>query len=203
MVRLGVMVSWGRSTCCSTLRSAMPSTSLISLRISLPRAKRRLRSGPKILMAMLALVPESMASMRWLMGDPTSMFTPGMACSFSLMSATTSSFERPSRAKGASISEVLTPRACSSSSARPVLRPTTSISGMVISALSAMVPMRSDSSIDTPGRVLTLMVNEPSLKDGKKLLPMPAKITMARTRAAAVPKMTGRWWASAPFSRNR
>ena len=64
----GTIFSSGRSICCSTFRSAMPSTDAIDSFISLPMRNMRLRSSPKSFMAMFACVPLSIASMRWLMG---------------------------------------------------------------------------------------------------------------------------------------
>ena len=152
----------------------------------LPMANILFRSVPKSLMAMLALVPESMASMRCVMGAPTSMLTPGRGASFSRMSCSTSSFERLSNMNGASISETFTPKACSSSSARPVLRPTVLISGISKSSFSTCFPILSDSSSEMPGRVLTLMVNDPSLNGGRKLRPRNENTTTLSTSAAPV-----------------
>lgn len=55
--------------------------------------------------------------------------------------------------------------------ARPVLRATVCISGIDISNSSARCPILSDSAKEIPGNELILMVNEPSLKDGRKLRP--------------------------------
>ena len=99
------------------------------------------------------------------------MFTPVSTDSFLRTSASTSACVRSFSSNGASISDTFTPKACSSSSARPVLRATVFISGTVSSSFSARRPMLSDSSSEMPGRVLTLIVNDPSLKGGKKLRP--------------------------------
>ena len=128
--------------------------------------------------------------MRWLMGEPTSMFTPGISDSLWRMSARSSSFERSLSSYGASISEVFTPRACSSSSARPVFLPTTFISGTESNSSSALRPILSDSSREMPGKVLTFMVKEPSLNGGRKLLPRLANTAMAATRATHVEATT-------------
>lgn len=139
----------------------MPSTPPIAALMLLPIENMRFRSVPKSLMAMLACVPESMASMRCEMGCPISTFTPGRVLSLARISASTSSFDRLPSSNGASISEVFTPKACSSSSARPVLRATVWISGTESSSSSVRRPMASDSSSEMPGSVLTLMVNDP------------------------------------------
>ena len=137
-------------------------------------------------MAILARVPDSIASMRCVIGAPTSTFTPGTFFILSRISASTSSFERLSKTNGASTSETFTPNACSSNSARPVLRPTVWISGIVSNASSTIRPTLSDSSNEIPGNVLTLTVNDPSLKGGKKLRPSVENITIAPTIATPV-----------------
>lgn len=141
-------------------------------------------------MAIFALVPDNMASIRWVMGAPISMFTPEIILIFSRISARTSSFERLPSIKGASISDVFTPKACSSNSARPVLRPTVCISGTERRIFSAIRPILSDSSSDTPGKVLMLTVNEPSLKGGRKLRPKEESIITARTKTTLIPPNT-------------
>ena len=189
--RLGIICSCGRSTCCSTLRSAMPSMPEISSFILLPISYMRLRLSPNTLIAILARVPDSIASIRWVIGAPTSTFMPGMASSLWRTSANTSSLLRSVRVNGASISVSLTPKACSSSSARPVFLPTVFISGIDSNCFSTLLPMRSDSARDMPGNVLTLMVNEPSLNGGRKLRPNEANTTNATTNnAAAEPNTT-------------
>ena len=137
-------------------------------------------------MAMLALVPESIASMRWLIGWPISIFAPVMVDNLARTSATSSWRERSFNSNGASISLTLTPNACSSSSARPVLRATVCISGIDISNSSARCPILSDSAKEIPGNELILMVNEPSLKDGRKLRPNAKNITNATANSPPV-----------------
>lgn len=189
--RLGCIFSCGRSICCSTFRSAMPGMSPVISLICLPSENIRFRSSPNSLMAMLALVPESMASMRWLMGCPISMFAPVMPPSFSRTSAINSWRERSFNSKGASSSDTFTPKACSSSSARPVFRATVCISGICNNNSSALRPMRSLSSSETPGSVLRLIVNEPSLKEGRKLCPSVKKHPSAmRNKATVLPSVT-------------
>ena len=196
------MMSCGRSICCSTLRSVTPSMSCVACCICMPSECSVVRSGPKILMAMPALVPDSMASIRCEMGCPISTFTPGSVRSLARMSAITSSLLRSFSAKGTSISLVFTPKACSSSSARPVLRATSFTSGTCNSSFSACSPMRSLSSNDTPGSVLTLMVNEPSLKGGKNERPKLKNSTMVRVTTAPVPIKMARLGPSSTFMSN-
>ena len=197
--RRGTIASSGLSICCSTLRSARPSIPLTASLMSLPRSNRVLRSSPNILTAIAACVPESMASIRCDMGWPISTLTPGRVPSFSRSSAMISLFGRPPNSNGASISEVFTPSACSSSSARPVLRATVFISGTESISSSALRPIASLSSSETPGSVLTLIVNEPSLNGGRKLEPKPNAITTAPTSAAADTPSTALRWCSAAF----
>ena len=64
MSRRGTIFSSGRSICCSTFRSAMPSTGSMASFISLPIRNMRFRSSPNSFMAMFACVPLSIASMR-------------------------------------------------------------------------------------------------------------------------------------------
>ena len=158
----------------------MPSMLLMADLICVPILYSLFKSFPKSLMAILAFVPESIASIRWDIGCPISMFTPLRIPNCWRTSARNSSLLRLSRIKGASISETLTPKACSSSSARPVLRATVCISGISISISSVIRPILSDSSREMPGIVLTLMVSEPSLNGGRKLRPSPNMITRAK-----------------------
>ncbi|CDE04372.1 unknown [Bacteroides uniformis CAG:3] len=188
--RLGEMTSCGRSICCSTFRSAIPGIPWMALLISLPRVNMRFRSSPNSLMAMFAFVPDSMASIRWLIGWPISTFAPTMVPSFSRTSATSSLRERSFNSNGASISETFTPRACSSSSARPVLRATVCISGMESSSSSARCPILSLSSREMPGSEEILMVNEPSLKGGRNERPRVKKQPSATTNSPIVPPST-------------
>ena len=145
-------------------------------------------------MAILTLDPDNIALIRWVIGVPISIFTPGITFIFSRISANTSSFERLSSTNGASISEVFTPNACSSSSARPVLRPTVCTSGTDNRISSAIRPILSDSSSEIPGRVLMLIVNEPSLNGGRKLRPNEAIIINAAINIAPIPPKTTFLW---------
>ena len=145
-------------------------------------------------MAILALDPDNIALIRCVIGAPISIFTPGITFIFSRISVRTSSFERLSSINGASISEVFTPKACSSSSARPVFRPTVCTSGTERSISSAIRPILSDSSREIPGKVLMLTVNEPSLKGGRKLRPKEAIITNETIKMTPIaPKTTFLW----------
>ena len=197
MSRLGWICSCGRSICCSRVRSAMPSMPWIEFLIWLPRLNNLFKSGPKSLMAMFACVPDSMASIRWEMGCPISMLAPLMVPSFARTAARNSSRLRSFSSKGASISEVLTPSACSSSSARPVLRATVWTSGNSISICSASRPILSDSSKETPGMVLTLIVKEPSLNGGRKLRPCMHNKAMETTSNTLAVPITNFLWRSA------
>ena len=57
--------------------------------------------------------------------------------------------------------------------------------------------MRSDSSSEMPGRVLTLIVNDPSLNEGRKLRPSVKKVPSAARKSTAVAESTLRLWLSA------
>ena len=120
-----------------------------------------------------------------------------MAFNFSLISANSSSLERPSRINGASISEVFTPKECSSNSARPVLRPTVCISLMLSSSVSTNRPILSDSSKEIPGVVFTVIVKDPSLKGGRKFRPKVKNITIADINRSPVAANTFFWFSNA------
>ena len=95
------------------------------------------------------------------------------------------------RNNGASISETLTPNACSSNSARPVFRATVCISGIVINNSSARCPILLLSSSEIPGRELILIVNDPSLNEGRKLRPSVKNTPRATTKSPIVlPRVT-------------
>ena len=188
--RFGMILISGLSICCSTFRSAMPSTPLIRSLISFPSRNILFRSSPNSLMAIPACVPLSMASIRWLIGWPISMLAPEMVESFSRTSASSSAWERSFSSNGASISDTFTPSACSSSSARPVLRATVCISGMESRSSSAWRPILSDSSSEIPGRELTFIVNDPSLNAGRKLCPRVKNSPRATQNSANVAPTT-------------
>ncbi len=169
--RRGRISSWGRSTCCSTLTSTIPSIPDIAFLILLPVEYSCCRSSPNSLIAIWASVPESIASMRCEIGCPISIAAPGICDSLERSSASTSLRERSFSLYGASSSEPFTPCECSSNSARPVLRATVSTSGVESMMRSASAPMASLCSSDMPGSADMFIVNEPSLKPGKKLRP--------------------------------
>ena len=81
------------------------------------------RSSPKIFSAISARTPDSIWSSRCEIGWPTLIET-GSTASRARISATISAFGRDAGLRSTSISEECTPSACSSSSARPVRRPT-------------------------------------------------------------------------------
>ena len=122
---------------------------------------------------MLALVPESMWSIRCPMGCPMVMLASETALNFSRTSFMNSSLLLSSKTKGASISAAFTPCACSSNSALPVLREVIEISGTDSRIFSILFPILFDSSSDMPGKLTALIVNVPSLNSGKKLRPKP------------------------------
>ena len=186
------MANCGRSICCSTFKSTKPGIPLTASCIFWPIVNIWFRSVPKILIAILASVPESIASIRCEIGWPISILAPVIVESFCRTSSITSERLRSFSSKGASISETFTPRACSSSSARPVLRATVLISGTSSNKASASRPNRSDSSREIPGKELTLIVNEPSLNGGKKLRPKLKKATKATTNRQTIDPNTAR-----------
>ena len=165
--------------------------SLIAPLIWLPSENILFRSSPNNLIAIFAFVPDSIASIRWLIGCPISMFAPVIVPNFSRTSATSSLRERSFNSNGASISETLTPNACSSNSARPVFRATVCISGIVINNSSARCPILLLSSSEIPGRELILIVNDPSLNEGRKLRPSVKNTPRATTKSPIVlPRVT-------------
>ena len=121
---------------------------------------------------MFALVPDSILSILWAIGCPTSMLAPGIALSRSLTSAKNSSRLLSDSSNGTSSSEVFSPKKCSASSARPVLHATEVTSGIPRSIFCASIPIFSDSSSDTPGGNEILTVSAPSLKAGRNELPV-------------------------------
>ncbi len=151
-----------------------------------PTSNRRCKSEPNILMAILARVPESIWSIRCAMGCPNVILTPGAMLNLFRTSSKNSSLVLSSRTKGTSISEALTPWACSSSSARPCLRVTTSTSGISNKMVSINFPVLLLSSKDIPGGPTTLITNEPSLNSGRKLLPNCVTTKRLNTNAMTV-----------------
>ena len=142
------------------------------------------RSEPKILMAIFARVPESIWSILWEIGWPMVTLASLICESFSLTSSKNSSRLLSSKRKGTSISDELTPCACSSNSARPVLRVVEITSGILNRASSTLLPILLLSSSDSPGNETAAMVSAPSLNSGKKLLPNWVKAKIATTSIA-------------------
>ena len=167
-------------------------------------------------MATCARTPESKCSMRWLMGWPMPVATPGKAASFSSIIENTCSRGRMSLTAGGlrpagvvclsgsfasslvqkstSISLALTPSACSSCSARPVRRAVLLTWGIERIISSALVPSLFDSSSDTPGWPKNETTAVPSLKGGRNSEPRRVTtINATATRAPSVPSTaTGR-----------
>ena len=168
--------------------------SAIAALMLLPVIWSVLRSGPKIFIAIAALVPESIWSMRWPSGCPTVTATPGMALSLALTSSKTSSFGRLPSLKLTSISAPLVAWECSSRSPRPVRREVRTTSGMVSNSLSISSPSWSLTSSELPWPVTAEMVIEPSLKSGRKLLPIKLNTTTAPARSRAVAPRTAFLW---------
>ena len=158
-------------SCCSICKSAMPSTPLISFCTSAALALNTFRSSPKIFTAICARMPEVIKSIRCEIGCPILIMTPGIEPSFSRIFATISSLCRSEDLSVTSSSVVFTPSACSSSSARPVLRPVCVTSGISCMRFSARIPRRFDSSKDVPGGNVTLIVKLPSLNSGRNSRP--------------------------------
>ena len=120
--------SCGTVACSWLERSTIPGTSPRTSSAADARRRSTDRSGPKIFTARLALEPEIMWSMRWLMGWPKVTLTPGIVATARRISTSRSSFGRPFRST-TSISAPLTPCRCSSRSARPVRRLVDTTSG--------------------------------------------------------------------------
>jgi len=157
----------GISTCFSTLKSTSPGTASSSWRSCAARPRRVSVSSPKTLIAICARTPASRWSSRCEIGCPTATCT-GSSAKRSRRSAITASRSRALGASPTSISAACTPSACSSSSARPVRRPTCVTSGTCKIRVSASAPMRFDSSSEVPGCISIPSVSEPSLKAGRK-----------------------------------
>ncbi len=164
--------------------------STIELLIWLPSVNILFKSVPKILMAMFALVPESMWSMRCPSGCPTVAAIPGIRAIVSRTSAINSSRLRSSSLKFASISALFTVCECSSNSPRPVLLAVLSISSIVNNSVSTKLPRRLLSSNEVPGWVTTDKVREPSLNSGKKLRPIEENTKSETINMASVERIT-------------
>ena len=150
------------------------------------------RSAPKSLMAILACVPERIWSIRCPNGWPTIQTTPGTLRNRLRTSSMISAFERLPFMKLTSISDELVDCECSSSSPRPVRRVVLVTSGTICNCRSMILPRWSLSLSETPGLHTAVIVNEPSLKSGKKLEPNVKKVTRARIKSIPVPLRTRR-----------
>ena len=159
----------GMSTCGSVARSTTPGTPAMMSRTCCPRLRSLYRSSPKIFTATLVRLPESMWSIRWAIGCPTVMFMPGTSDRSPRRSARNAAFDLPGGSVyDTSISADSTPWACSSSSARPVLRAIPVTSGCDITTRSTARPSLSDSASEVPGMVTALMESAPSLNSGQE-----------------------------------
>ena len=107
-----------------------------------PGARSVSRSSPKILTAISARTPDSMWSSRCEIGWPTLTDDAAARRAARRISATISALARADGLRSTSISEECTPSACSSSSARPVRRPTDFTSGTSRMSRSAIRPTR-------------------------------------------------------------
>lgn len=113
-------------------------------------------------------------------------------------SANTSARLRSFNTNGTSISEVSVPRACSSNSARPLLRDTTTTSGTFINSASASSAIRTLSSSEVPGIAEIEIAIDPSLNGGRKFRPKVAKIPPAPTNSTTATTTTAQRCRSAP-----
>src|SRR6266704_3328908 len=112
------------------MRSTTPGTVSITFRMSSALLRSVTRSGPNNLIAICARVPDSKWSIRCDMGCPTSEVIPGIWERFCRTSSIIAACGRSSCFVTTSISLALTPAACSSNSARPVLRVVETTSGV-------------------------------------------------------------------------
>ena len=174
----------------------MPGTPLRTPSAADARRRSIDRSGPKILIAKLALEPEIMWSMRWLIGCPKVTATPGIVATARRISVSNSSFGRPRRST-TSISAPLTPCRCSSRSARPVRRLVDTTSSKASSDSSTWRPRASLSSRVIPGGAATAMVRAPSLNSGIKVLPNVGTRVSEAASASTAPPDTRKGWSTA------
>ncbi len=115
------------------------------------------------------------------------MLAPLTPASFPRTSAMKPSRPRSPNVNGTSTSLLFTLWACSSRSARPVLRVVPCTSGMVSSASSIRAPIVLLWSRLIPGRLTTPTTNEPSLNSGKKLRPSVAMSAMLPMKSTTAP----------------
>ncbi|MNT49623.1 hypothetical protein D3C72_1864870 [compost metagenome] len=119
------------------------------------------------------------------------------------MSACTSAMLRLSSAAGSrptSSSLTCTPSACSSSSARPLRRPTCVTSGTWRTSTSAWRASAVDSASVTPGFRRMPMSSVPSLNGGKKVVGKKGTATTDSTTATALTAIATRGRASTPVN---
>ena len=181
----------GISTCFSTVRSTRPGTVASCDRICSARPRSVSVSSPKILTAICARTPDSRWSSRWLMGWPMATCA-GSVDSLSRMSAMMASRSRPDRWRSTSISAECTPSACSSSSARPVRRPTCVTSGTWRISVSATEPTLLASASEVPGCITNPSTSEPSLKAGRKARGKNGTVAAAPATASAASAINSR-----------
>ncbi len=149
----------------------------------------RFRSSPNSLMAMFAFVPDSMASIRWLIGWPISTFAPTMVPSFRGLlprAAARAVFQLKRCLDLRDVySQSVFVQLCTSRFTGHGL-----YFGMESSSSSARCPILSLSSREMPGSEEILMVNEPSLKGGRNERPRVKKQPSATTNSPIVPPST-------------
>ena len=132
---------------------------------------------------MEAFTPESIWAIRWASGCSTAMTMPGMSSIDSVMSLRISCRVRfVSGLNVMMISDMFTPSACSSSSARPVRRRKPLTSSISISRLSTVCAISLDFCSEVPGGRTTFSCATPSLNGGSKS----CSIFMANIAARAV-----------------
>ena len=125
---------------------------------------------------------ESLCSIGW----PIIVVRPGMSLIILSISRLTTFFLYPGL-MAISISELQTGAACSSPSARPVLRTTARTPSMWRNLSSSPRARRSLSIREVPGGELTKTVKVPSLNSGRKLVPkVPANSRLASVKTNAV-----------------
>ena len=180
----------GISTWGSTRRSTTPAIFDVSAAAIAARLRNDARSCPNSFTATCARIPDMMWSRRCEIGCPTMTATPAMCARRSRTSAITASRSRPPVLRLTSISEELTPSACSSSSARPVRRDVCATSGISRSIRSAIFPSRLDSVSVVPGSESRLTVRVPSANGGRNSPPIWVNAPIDTATPSAVPPRT-------------
>ncbi len=156
----------GIHTCRSTVMSTRPGTRDRRARIDSATPRSVSTSSPWIFSAICARTPDSRWSSRCEIGWPIAT-DAGSEASCVRMAAITCSRPRADGFRSTSISDECTPSACSSSSARPVRRPTCATSGTCRISASASAPIRLASASEVPGWNISDSTNEPSLNGGR------------------------------------